>query len=82
MREREGVVGRTSRKLERKDEHEGRSGTDNMDDVSGNDQVAANNPPRKKRYHRHTPQQIQELEAYDLMFHKSFSLFLRQVRVL
>ncbi|WJZ95549.1 hypothetical protein VitviT2T_014314 [Vitis vinifera] len=63
LREREGVVGRTSRKLERKDEHEGRSGTDNMDDVSGNDQVAADNPPRKKRYHRHALQQIQEFEA-------------------
>ena len=63
LREREGVVGRTSRKLERKDEHEGRSGTDNMDDVSGNDQVAADNPPRKKRYHRHALRQIQEFEA-------------------
>ena len=66
----------------REDEHESRSGSDNMDGASGDDQDAADNPPRKKRYHRHTPQQIQELEAYDLMFHKSFSLFLRQVRVL
>ncbi|PPR91473.1 hypothetical protein GOBAR_AA29217 [Gossypium barbadense] len=30
---------------------------------SGDDQDAADKPPRKKRYHRHTPQQIQELEA-------------------
>ena len=37
LREREGVVGRTSRKLERKDEHEGKFGTDNMDGASGND---------------------------------------------
>ncbi|PKI48833.1 hypothetical protein CRG98_030771 [Punica granatum] len=31
--------------------------------ASGDDQDAADKPPRKKRYHRHTPQQIQELEA-------------------
>ncbi|XP_034709123.1 homeobox-leucine zipper protein ANTHOCYANINLESS 2-like isoform X1 [Vitis riparia] len=47
----------------REDEHESRSGSDNMDGASGDDQDAADNPPRKKRYHRHTPQQIQELEA-------------------
>ncbi|CAK9328473.1 unnamed protein product [Citrullus colocynthis] len=51
-------VGRRSRE----EEHESRSGSDNMDGGSGDDQDAAN-PPRKKRYHRHTPQQIQELEA-------------------
>ncbi|WKA00671.1 hypothetical protein VitviT2T_019008 [Vitis vinifera] len=60
---REGVVGRASHKLEREDEHESRSGTNNMDGASGDDQDAINNPPRKKRYHRHTPRQIQELEA-------------------
>ncbi|GAB2271660.1 Homeobox-leucine zipper protein ANTHOCYANINLESS 2 [Dionaea muscipula] len=48
----------------REEEHESRSGSDNMDGGSGDDQDAAdNNPPRKKKYHRHTPQQIQELEA-------------------
>ncbi|KAI9118463.1 hypothetical protein K1719_010795 [Acacia pycnantha] len=31
--------------------------------TSGDDQDIADKPPRKKRYHRHTPQQIQELEA-------------------
>ncbi|KAJ6390872.1 hypothetical protein OIU77_024975 [Salix suchowensis] len=45
----------------REEEHESRSGSDNMDGASGDDQD--DNPPRKKRYHRHTPQQIQELEA-------------------
>ncbi|KAK6285596.1 hypothetical protein POUND7_011775 [Theobroma cacao] len=55
----EGSVGRRSRE----EEHESRSGSDNMDGGSGDDQDAADNPPRKKRYHRHTPQQIQELEA-------------------
>lgn len=48
----------------RDEEHESRSGSDNMDGASGDDQDAADKPPRKKRYHRHTPQQIQELEAY------------------
>ncbi|GLU00609.1 hypothetical protein SLE2022_179620 [Rubroshorea leprosula] len=47
----------------REEEHESRSGSDNMDGASGDDQDAADNPPRKKRYHRHTPAQIQELEA-------------------
>ncbi|KAG2725099.1 hypothetical protein I3760_01G050600 [Carya illinoinensis] len=47
----------------RDEEHESRSGSDNMDGASGDDQDAADNPPRKKRYHRHTPQQIQELES-------------------
>ncbi|KAJ6404598.1 hypothetical protein OIU84_012710 [Salix udensis] len=53
----EASVGRRSRE----EEHESRSGSDNMDGASGDDQD--DNPPRKKRYHRHTPQQIQELEA-------------------
>ncbi|KAK8974290.1 hypothetical protein V6N11_034656 [Hibiscus sabdariffa] len=53
-------IGRRSRE----EEHESRSGSDNMDGASGDDQEAADDkPPRKKRYHRHTPQQIQELEA-------------------
>ncbi|KAM3746444.1 hypothetical protein ACB098_06G202900 [Castanea mollissima] len=52
-------VGRRSRE----EDHESRSGSDNMDGASGDDQDATDKPPRKKRYHRHTPQQIQELEA-------------------
>ncbi|CAH9093362.1 unnamed protein product [Cuscuta epithymum] len=48
----------------REGEHESRSGSDNLEGASGDDQDAADDkPPRKKRYHRHTPQQIQELEA-------------------
>ncbi|XP_004492678.1 homeobox-leucine zipper protein ANTHOCYANINLESS 2-like isoform X2 [Cicer arietinum] len=48
----------------REEEHESRSiGSDNIDGFSGDDFDAADNPPRKKRYHRHTPQQIQELES-------------------
>ncbi|KAH9732163.1 homeobox-leucine zipper protein ANTHOCYANINLESS 2 [Citrus sinensis] len=57
----EGIIGRRSR--EDLLEHESRSGSDNMDGASGDDLDAADNPPRKKRYHRHTPQQIQELES-------------------
>nr|POE77151.1 homeobox-leucine zipper protein anthocyaninless 2 [Quercus suber] len=55
----EANVGRRSRE----EDHESRSGSDNMDGASGDDQDATDKPPRKKRYHRHTPQQIQELEA-------------------
>ncbi|XP_057805580.1 homeobox-leucine zipper protein ANTHOCYANINLESS 2-like [Salvia miltiorrhiza] len=53
------VGGRRSRD----EEHESRSGSDNMDGASGDDLEVSGRPPRKKRYHRHTPQQIQELEA-------------------
>ncbi|CAL5331545.1 hypothetical protein CsSME_00012671 [Camellia sinensis var. sinensis] len=53
-------VGRRSRS---EADHESRSGSDNMDGGSGDDLDGADKPPRKKRYHRHTPQQIQELEA-------------------
>ncbi|KAK8974983.1 hypothetical protein V6N11_014395 [Hibiscus sabdariffa] len=55
----EASVGRRSRE----EEHESRSGSDNIDGISGDDQDAADTRPRKKRYHRHTPQQIRELEA-------------------
>lgn len=56
-----GVGGRRSRE----DEHESRSGSDNMDGGGSGDDPDGDDgkPPRKKRYHRHTPQQIQELEA-------------------
>ncbi|XP_039123618.1 homeobox-leucine zipper protein ANTHOCYANINLESS 2-like [Dioscorea cayenensis subsp. rotundata] len=44
------------------DENESRSGSDNLEGGSGDD-LEHENPRKKKRYHRHTPQQIQELEA-------------------
>lgn len=50
----------------REDEIDSRSGSDNVDGASGDEIDPDNSNPRrkKKRYHRHTPQQIQELEAY------------------
>ncbi|KAG5133877.1 hypothetical protein JHK82_025065 [Glycine max] len=47
----------------REEVHESRSGSDNMDGGSGDDFDVVDNPPRKKRYHRHTHQLIQELES-------------------
>lgn len=44
------------------DEIESRSGSDNLEGNSGDD-LDQDNPRKRKRYHRHTPQQIQELEA-------------------
>lgn len=44
------------------DENESRSGSDNLEGGSGDD-LELENPRKKKRYHRHTPQQIQELEG-------------------
>ncbi|KAL1192116.1 Homeobox-leucine zipper protein HDG1 [Cardamine amara subsp. amara] len=44
---------------------ESRSGSDNAEALSGDDDLDASDRPlkKKKRYHRHTPQQIQELES-------------------
>ncbi|XP_020114859.1 homeobox-leucine zipper protein ROC5-like isoform X2 [Ananas comosus] len=48
----------------KEDENESRSGgSDNLDGASGDDLDGNENPRKKKRYHRHTPQQIQELES-------------------
>lgn len=57
-----GVAGRM-----REGGYESRSGSDNFEGASGDDQDAGDDgPPRKKKYHRHTPHQIQELESYGL----------------
>ena len=39
-----------------------KSGSDNHEGASGDDQDQQR--PKKKRYHRHTQHQIQEMEAY------------------
>lgn len=44
------------------EEFECRSGSENVDGASGDD-GDPNQRPKKKRYHRHTQHQIQELEA-------------------
>lgn len=46
----------------RDEELESKSGTENMEAPSGDDQDP-NQRPKKKRYHRHTQHQIQEMEA-------------------
>lgn len=51
--------------LIRDDDYESKSGTDNMEAASGDDQDP-NDRPKKKRYHRHTQHQIQEMESYVL----------------
>ncbi|KAH6835740.1 hypothetical protein C2S53_002929 [Perilla frutescens var. hirtella] len=54
-----GLIGRT-----REDELESRSGSDNFDGASGDDENANHNKKSKrKKYHRHTAFQIQELES-------------------
>ncbi|KAK3129654.1 hypothetical protein QOZ80_6BG0482890 [Eleusine coracana subsp. coracana] len=47
----------------REDENDSRSGSDNLEGASGDELDPDNSRKKKKRYHRHTPQQIQELEA-------------------
>ena len=64
-----GLVGRM-----KEDGYESRSGSDNFEGASGDDQdAAADGPPKKKKYHRHTQRQIQELESYGCL---SFIFFL------
>ncbi|KAL7244129.1 hypothetical protein ACSBR1_016378 [Camellia fascicularis] len=48
----------------RDDEFESKSGTDIMEAPSGEDQDPNQRPNKKKRYHRHTQHQIQEMEAF------------------
>ncbi|XP_058072618.1 homeobox-leucine zipper protein ROC2-like isoform X2 [Magnolia sinica] len=47
----------------RDDDFESKSGSDNLEGISGDDQDP-NQRPKKKRYHRHTQHQIQEMEAF------------------
>nr|XP_043610239.1 homeobox-leucine zipper protein MERISTEM L1-like [Erigeron canadensis] len=48
----------------RDDDYESKSGTDIMEAPSGDDQDPNQRPNKKKRYHRHTQHQIQELESF------------------
>jgi len=45
------------------EDHDSKSGSDHLDAVSGDDLDHENPRKKKKRYHRHTPRQIQELET-------------------
>ncbi|XP_074591523.1 homeobox-leucine zipper protein ROC5-like isoform X2 [Curcuma longa] len=51
-----------SARRSKEDENDSKSGSDNLEGESGDD-LEQENPRKKKRYHRHTPKQIQELEA-------------------
>ncbi|KAL9384121.1 hypothetical protein Peur_024444 [Populus x canadensis] len=46
------------------DDYETKSGTETMEAPSGDDQDPSGQRPKKKRYHRHTQRQIQEMEAF------------------
>lgn len=51
--------------MRKEDGYESRSGSENLDGaVSGEDQEPGVEGPPRKKYHRHTPQQIQELETF------------------
>lgn len=48
---------------QKENESDSKSSSENMEGASGEDhEVAANTRPTKKRYHRHTLHQIQEME--------------------
>ncbi|PRQ60048.1 putative transcription factor & lipid binding Homobox-WOX family [Rosa chinensis] len=58
-----GIIGR----LREEEFDQSRSGSDHFDGASGDDQDPVDEddrPRRKKKYHRHTPSQIQELESF------------------
>ncbi|KAJ6308449.1 hypothetical protein OIU76_018103 [Salix suchowensis] len=46
-----------------KEEMESGSGCEQLEENSGNEQESSEPPPKKKRYHRHTERQIQQMEA-------------------
>ncbi|EEF43509.1 homeobox-leucine zipper protein HDG5 [Ricinus communis] len=46
-----------------KDEMDSGSGSEQLEEKSGNEQESSEQPPKKKRYHRHTARQIQEMES-------------------
>nr|XP_043623434.1 homeobox-leucine zipper protein MERISTEM L1-like [Erigeron canadensis]XP_043623435.1 homeobox-leucine zipper protein MERISTEM L1-like [Erigeron canadensis]XP_043623436.1 homeobox-leucine zipper protein MERISTEM L1-like [Erigeron canadensis] len=48
----------------RDDDYESKSGTDIMEAPSGDEQDPNQRPNKKKRYHRHTQHQIQEMESF------------------
>ncbi|XP_042477229.1 homeobox-leucine zipper protein ROC2-like isoform X2 [Macadamia integrifolia] len=48
----------------REDELESKSGSENLEGGASGDDQDPNNRPRKKRYHRHTQHQIQEMESF------------------
>ncbi|KAL7130238.1 hypothetical protein ABFS83_13G121200 [Erythranthe nasuta] len=50
--------------LIRDDDYESKSGTDIMEAPSGDEQDPNQRPNKKKRYHRHTQHQIQEMESF------------------
>ena len=47
----------------REEESENKSGSEQMEAASGDEQERPRGSKRKKKYHRHTPYQIQELEG-------------------
>lgn len=49
--------------LRGKDEMDSGSGSEQVEEKSATEQESEQ-PPKKKRYHRHTARQIQEMEAY------------------
>ncbi|XWS38786.1 hypothetical protein CRYUN_Cryun19dG0160300 [Craigia yunnanensis] len=49
--------------LRGKEEMDSGSGSEQAEEKSGNEQESTEQPPKKKRYHRHTVRQIQEMEA-------------------
>ncbi|KAK1324821.1 Homeobox-leucine zipper protein ROC2 [Acorus calamus] len=51
-------------KIRGEDDFECKSGSENLEGASGDDQDPNQRPNKKKRYHRHTQHQIQEMEAF------------------
>lgn len=65
--------------MREKEEMESGSGSGQVEEKSGNEQdISTEQPPKKKRYHRHTARQIQEMETYVYLLFSSFFFFLKK----
>eukprot|EP00249_Psilotum_nudum_P021391 c28090_g1_i1 orf=937-3135(-) len=54
----------SERSKSKEEEHESRSGSDNMEGGGSGEEQDPDQPPRKKRYHRHSAHQIQHMESF------------------
>ncbi|KAG0482772.1 hypothetical protein HPP92_010856 [Vanilla planifolia] len=52
------------KELTREEDFDSKSGSENIEGAASGDEHDLNHWPRKKRYHRHTQHQIQEMEAF------------------
>jgi homeobox-leucine zipper protein len=63
----------------KEDGYESRSGSDNIEGASGEDQDVGDDQRPRKKYNRHTANQIQELESYEFFLWLCYLYMLRDL---